>query len=192
GRCREALPFLEEDYSHVNDQRFKRIVGLHGEGCASAINEPYRAINFLQWLNRDFPDDPEVLYRATHVFSDLSTRSGQRLVNAAAGSRQARQLYAETLEAQGRRADAIAEYRKLLAAEPGLPGIHYQVGHLLLAGEPDAATLDAARREFEEELRLNPSHVDSEYELGEMARQARKWNEAIEHFDRAGKIDPNA
>ncbi len=192
GSCREAVPFLEEDYPHVNDQRLKRIIGLHGEGCASAISEPYKAINFLQWLNRDFPDDPEVLYRATHVFSDFSARSGQRLLHAAPGSRQARQLYAETLEAQGKRADAIAEYRKLLATEPGLTGIHYQVGHLLLAGETDAATLDAARREFEQELRLNPSHMDSEYELGEMARQARKWNEAIEHFDRAGKIDPNA
>jgi len=192
GSCREALSFLEEDYPRLNDQYVKRIIGLHGEGCASAIGEPYRAINFLQWLNRDFHDDPEVLYRTTHVFSDLSTRSGQRLLNAVPGSRQAHQLYAETLEAQGKSTDAITEYRKLLATEPGLAGIHYQVGRLLLAGEPTIATLEAARREFEEELRISPTHVDSEYELGEMARQARKWNEAIEHFSRAVKVDPNA
>jgi tetratricopeptide (TPR) repeat protein len=192
GSCKEALLFLEEDYPRLNDQRLKRIVGLHGESCASMVGESYKAINFLQWLNRDFPDDPEVLYRTTHVFSDLSARSGQRLLNVVPGSRQAHQLYAETLEVQGKSADAIAEYHKVLAMEPGLAGIHYQVGRLLLAGEPDAATLDAARREFQEELRINPAHVDSEYELGEMARQARKWNEAIEHFGRALKIDPNA
>ena len=75
---------------------------------------------------------------------------------------------------------------------PRLPGIHYRVGRLLLAGEPDSATLEAARREFEEELQINPADVDSEYQLGEMARQARQWNEAIEHFGRAAKIDPNS
>jgi Flp pilus assembly protein TadD len=192
GSCGEALPLLEEDYPRLNDQQLKRILGLHGEACASTVGQPYKATNFLQWLNRDFPDDPEVLYRTTHVFSDLSTRAGQRLLNAVPGSRQAHQLYAETLEAQGKSADAIAEYRKVLAAEPSLAGIHYQVGRLLLAGQPNAATLEAAHKEFEEEVRINPTHEGAEYELGEMARQARRWNEAIEHFGRAVKADPNA
>jgi len=192
GNCKEALPFLEEDYPRLNDQRLKRIVGLDGEGCARAVGEPYRAINYLQWLNRDFPDDPDVLYLTTHVFSDLSTHAAQRLLSVAPGSHQAHQLYAETLEAQGKNADAAAEYRKVLAMAPRLPGIHYRVGRLLLAGEPDSATLEAARREFEEELQINPADVDSEYQLGEMARQARQWNEAIEHFGRAAKIDPNS
>ncbi|MGD1156603.1 MAG: tetratricopeptide repeat protein [Terriglobia bacterium] len=191
GNCKAAMPFLETDYPRLNDQRLRRIVGLDGARCARALDEPYRAINYLQRLNRDFPDDPEVLYLTTDVFSDLSTRASQQLLHVAPGSYQAHRLYAEALEVQGKTADAIAEYRKVLTMDPRLPGIHYRLGRLMLAGEPDSATLDAAREEFEEELRINPTDADSEYELGEMARQARKWNEAIEHFRRAVKIDPH-
>jgi tetratricopeptide (TPR) repeat protein len=47
-----------------------------------------------------------------------------------------------------------------------------------------------AGKEFEAELATNPDDARSEYELGEMARESRKWNEAIENFARAVKIDP--
>jgi tetratricopeptide (TPR) repeat protein len=191
GGCKEALPYLEKDYPRLTDQRLKRVVGLDGAQCANTVDEPYRAVNFLQWLNRDFPDDPSVLYLSTHVFSDLSTRASERLLHIAPGSYQAHQLYAEALKVQGKIADAIAEYRKVLAMAPRLPGIHYQIGRLLLAEERDSATRDAAGREFEEELQISPGDAASEYELGEMARQARKWDEAIEHFGRAVKSDPD-
>ena len=68
--------------------------------------------------------------------------------------------------------------------------IHYHIGRLLLAGEHDSAAMEEVRKEFEAELAINPDDAGSEYELGEMAREGRKWNEAIEHFGRAIKIDP--
>jgi Flp pilus assembly protein TadD len=191
GDCKAATPFLETDYPRLNDPRLRRVIGLDAAQCATAADEPYRAITYLQWLNRDFPNDPDVLYFMAHVFSDLSTRASQQLLHVAPGSYQAHRMYAEALEVQGKTADAIAEYREVLAMDPRLPGIHYHLGRLLLAGERDSAALDAAHKQFEEELRINPADADSEYELGEMARQARKWNEAIEHFGRAAKVDPH-
>lgn len=192
GNCKEALAILESDYPQINDRALKRRIGLAGERCARSAEEPYRGINYLQWLNRDFPNDPEVLYLSTHVFSDLSTRASQRLLRVAPDSRRAHQLYAEILEVQGRNAESIAEYRKVLATGVPLPTIHYQIGRLLLAGDSNSASLDAARKEFEQELEINPTHMESEYELGEITYQARHWNEAIEHFGRAVKIEPNA
>jgi predicted Zn-dependent protease len=50
--------------------------------------------------------------------------------------------------------------------------------------------LDDARREFEEELKIDPGNAAAEYELGEMAREARQWNTAIEHFARAARLEP--
>ena len=147
--------------------------------------------SFLEGLNRDFPNDPDVLYLSTHIFSDLSTRSSQRLLQAAPGSYQAHQLNAEVLEIQEKFADAIEEYRKVLTLAPRLTGIHYHIGRLLLAGERSPNTLDAARKEFEEELQINPADPASEYELGEMAREARNWNDAIGHFGRAVASDPD-
>jgi tetratricopeptide (TPR) repeat protein len=191
GECKEALPLLQKDYGPVGDPQLRRFMGLDGARCTMTIAEPFQTTNWLQWLNRDFPDDPDVLYLSTRVFSDLSTLTSQRLLRVAPSSYQARQVDADALEIQGRNSEAMAEYRKIVEAAPGLPGTHYHIGRLLLAGEMDPVTADAAHKEFEEELQINPNDTGSEYELGEMARSTRQWNEAIEHFARAVKIDPN-
>lgn len=189
GECKEAVPLIEKDYPTLGEKQLRRFMGVDGARCAMSINEPFRAVNFLQWLNRDYPDDPDVLYLSTRMFSDLATVTSQRLLRVAPGSYQARQIDAEVLEIQGNNADALAEYRSILAVAPNVPGIHYHIGRLLLAGEHDSAALEKARQEFEAELAINPD-AGSEYELGEMAREVRKWNEAVEHFGRAVKIDP--
>ena len=190
GECKEAVPLIEKDYSTLGDKQLRRFMGVDGARCAMSMSEPFRAVNFLQWLNRDYPNDPDVLYLSTRMFSDLATATSQRLLRVAPGSYQARQIDAEVLEIQGNNADALAEYRSILAVAPNLPGIHYHIGRLLLAGERDSAAVEKARQEFEAELAINPDDAGSEYELGEMAREVRKWNEAIEHFGRAVKIDP--
>jgi len=185
GDCRAALPLLEKNSATVGDSQLRHVIGMDGTKCAMAVDEPYRAVIFLEALSRDTPNDPDVLLLSTHVFSELSTRASQQLLRAAPGSYQAHQLNAEVLETQGKLSDAIAEYRKVLAMQPHLVGIHYRLGRLLLAGDRDAASLDAARKEFEAEIESDPGDPASEYELGEMAREARAWDEAIGHFTQA-------
>jgi len=38
-------------------------------------NDAGRAVDLVCQLNRDFPDDPDLLYMSSHVFSDLSTQA---------------------------------------------------------------------------------------------------------------------
>ena len=190
GECKLALPYLERDYPRVSDSQLKRSMGTDALRCAMAQNQADKAVRFVGWLGRDFPDDPDVLYLSSHVYSDLSTRASERLLETAPGSYQAHQLNAEVLELQGKLSDAAQEYGKVLSLNPRLPEIHYRLGRLLLAGPPGPTTLDQARREFQEELKIDPDSAVAEYELGEMARQARQWNDAIQHFERASKLDP--
>lgn len=189
GGCREALAYLEKDYPAVADRELKRNLGMDAVHCASATRQHDKAVDFLRRLNRDFPDDPDVLYITTHVYSELSTRASERLLFSAPESYQAHRLNAEVLEMQGRREPAGAEYRRVLELNPRMPGIHYRLGRLLLAGSRSPETVEAARREFEEELKADPSSSVAEYELGEMARRAGRWDEAIGHFARAVKLD---
>jgi tetratricopeptide (TPR) repeat protein len=191
GACQEALHYLESDYTRVADLQLKRLMGMDAVRCAMTRDQPFQAAEYLGWLERDFQNDPDVLYLSTHVFSDLSTRASQRLLHIAPGSYQAHQLNAEVLEIQGRLTDALAEYRKVLTMAPRLAGIHYRIGRLVLANERVPGALDAARKEFEEELQINRGDAASEYELGEMDREARKWNDAIVHFGRAVSSDPD-
>lgn len=189
GQCKEALPYLRRDVSRVTDRNLTRAVGLGGVKCAMALNRPDEALDFVRLLNHDFPSDPEVLYLSTHVYSDLSVKASQDLLYKAPSSYQVHLLNAEALETQEKWDDAAYEYRQVLAKNPNLPGIHYRLGRLLLSAPKKATTMEEARREFEQELKIDPRNAGAEYVLGELARQARQWPQAIEHFSRATKLD---
>jgi tetratricopeptide (TPR) repeat protein len=152
-----------------------------------SLDQEDTAVEALLRLKRDYPGDPEVLYTTTHFFSELASRSSQALAAAAPNSPQAQQLEAEAFESQGKWDQAAAQYNKILEANPGLPGIHYRLGRIMLGRvPPDEAS---ANREFEEELKVDPQNAPAEFMLGESARQRGQWDEAIAHFSKASKAD---
>lgn len=154
------------------------------------INQTSTAIDFLQLLNREFPGDPEVLFLSVHTYSDLSTKAAQQLAMTAPNSLEGHKLNAESLEAQGKWDAAEKEYKAILAQNPQATGIHFLLGRLLLSKpEPGPADAEEAKKEFQEELKIDPSNAGAEYVLGEMARQGGQWDEAIQHFARATELD---
>ena len=190
GQCREAISYLKADLPRVKDPNLRRALGLSGVRCAVALNLTDGAVNFIRALNRDFPDDPEVLYRTVHVYSDLSTRASQELLFKAPSSYQVRELNAEALEMQGRWDDAAKEYRTILEQNPRLPGIHYRLGRLILSAPLTPGTKEEARKEFEQELKIDPGNAAAEFVLGKLASEPAELDEAIQHFSRAVKLDP--
>ncbi len=191
GRCKEALPLLKKAIPQTTDKDLKHGAGLAGVRCAMVNNQFDAAEDFLRMLNREFPHDPEVLYVSVHTYSDLATRASQELATAAPNSAQAHELNAESLEMQEKWDQAAKEYQVVLQQNPRLPGIHFRLGRLLLSKPnppPDAA--EEAKKEFQEELAIDPSNAGAEYVLGELARQAQQWDDAIQHFSRAAKLDP--
>jgi tetratricopeptide (TPR) repeat protein len=189
GRCREALPILKKSAPLTSDKQLKLRAGLATVRCGLSLNQPDAAVNALLWLNRDFPSDPDVLYVTTHAYSDLSTRAALQLAGTAPLSIQAHELNAEALESQGKWDEAAAEYNVILKQQPGLPGVHYRIGRIILSRPPTPATVESARNEFQAELKIDPNNAGAEYILGELSRQAQQWDDAIEHFSRASKLD---
>jgi tetratricopeptide (TPR) repeat protein len=191
GRCREALPILKKSAPLTADKQLKMKGGLATVRCGLSLNRVDDAVSALLWLNREFPTDPDVLYVTTHAFSDLSTRASLDLVRTAPDSYQAHELNAESLEMQGKWDDAAAEYRKILEHNPQMPGIHFRFGRLILSKPQTPTTAEDGKKEMEAELAIDPNNAGAEYVLGELARQAQKWDEAIDHFSRATKLDAN-
>jgi Tfp pilus assembly protein PilF len=149
-------------------------------------------LEFLRGLNKNFPSDAEALYLTVHVFSDLSIRASHKLMRSDPSSYQVHELNAEALETQGKWGDAEAEYREVLKKDPQLSGIHYRIARLLLSAPPAGTQADAkakARRELEEELKIDPNNAGAEYVLGELDRQDGKDQTAVDHFSRATKLD---
>jgi predicted Zn-dependent protease len=153
-------------------------------------NVPYEALDFLAVLSRDFPRDPEVLYAATHAYSDLSMQASQDLAHEAPFSFQVHELNAEALETQGKWDEAAAEYRKILEISPMLQGIHAHLGRALLSKpQPSPAEVEQAKKNFQEELEIDPRNAVAEYVLGQLAADANDSATAIQHFTRATKLD---
>jgi len=189
GRCPEALPQAKKAYSLAVAPALKRRLGAGGVRCAMSLDRTSAAADFIEMLNRDFPKDPEILYLTVHTYSDLSIHASQALLFSHPGSYQVHELNAESLETQGKWEEAAGEYRVILRENPALPGIHYRLGRAILSKGETPQTRVEARKEFEEELRINPSNAGAEFVLAELARQAENYPEAIERFTRATKVD---
>jgi tetratricopeptide (TPR) repeat protein len=189
GHCTEALPLLKQSTSHA-EKDLKRSAGFAGVRCAMLADQPDAAQDFLRFLNREFPHDPEVLYLSVHTYSDLSSRAAAELATTAPKSDQGRELNAEALETQGKWDEAAKEYRLILQQNPRMPGIHFRVGRLLLSRpNPSPTVAEEAKKEMQQELQIDPSNAGAEYVLGALAQQNQQWDDAIQHFSRATKLD---
>jgi tetratricopeptide (TPR) repeat protein len=190
GRCQEALPLLKQAKPQVANKDLNRNLNFAGVRCAMIAGQPDVAEEFLRRLNRQFPHDPEVLYLSVHTYSDLSSRAAADLATMAPQSAQGHELRAETLENEGKWDQAAKEYRLVLEQNSRLPGIHFRLGRLLLSKtNPSPEEAAEAKKEMQQEIEIDPSNVGALYVLGEVARQNQQWDEAVDHFSRAAKLD---
>ena len=189
GRCQQALPVLRKAFPQIADKDLQYHATMAAARCAMDLQDDQTAATALLLLRRKFPNDPEVLYIATHYFSEMGMRAAQELTAKAPSSSQARRLQAEDLESQGKNQDAAAVYNKILEENPKTPGIHYRLGQIFLAEAGSNGSTDQAKLEFQKELEVNPNDAASEFIIGELARRVGQWDEAITHFTRAATLD---
>jgi tetratricopeptide (TPR) repeat protein len=141
-------------------------------------------------LSRDYPNDPEALYAATHAYSDLSMQASQQLAHEAPFSYQVHLLNAEALELQNKWDEAAAEYHKIIEINPMLPGMHARLGRALLSKpQPSPGDVAQAKKNFEQELQIDPNSTVAEYVLGDLASRDNDLPAAIRHFTKATKLD---
>jgi predicted Zn-dependent protease len=187
GHCREALPLLKKSRAeNLQKDLFYRLE-MATARCAMSMGKSDTAVEALLELNRDFPHDPEVLYETTHFYSELAMRASQALAAIAPHSAQAQQLEAESYESHEEWDRAQAAYRRILEQYPTRQGIHYQLGRIFLSKNPPE--VENADKEFEEELKIDPANASAEFMLGESARQAGQWDQAIARFSKAADLD---
>jgi len=187
GRCREALPILKKSTPLLQEKELRYQTLMATARCAMSLEQTEPAVEALLRLSREFPHDPEVLYTETHFYSQLATRASQELAATAPTSHQTEQLEGEAYESQEKWDAAMAEYQKILGQYPNLPSIHYRIARIHLSKSPPET--EQGKAELEEELKVDPANASAEFMLGELARQAGQWDEAIRHFSRAAELD---
>jgi tetratricopeptide (TPR) repeat protein len=192
GHCRENLSPLKRAMASQIPSDTRKQAGVLGVRCSLAMDDRDSAIDFIHLLNKQFKDDPDVLFVIVHAYSDLSTRTAQDLGRNAPQSLAAHKLNAEALEMQGKWEAAQHEYEWMIQKEPNARGNHFLLGRLLLSrpdAGPDAA--ERAKQEFQKELEIDPSNAGAHYILGELARRDNKCEDAVPNFTQATSLDPN-
>lgn len=82
--------------------------------------------------------------------------------------------------------DADTEFKKLIAAYPNEPGVHFLYGAYLAQLHPDEAI-----PEFERELKISPYHVLARIRLADIWITQGKFDRAMVLAKQAIKLDPN-
>lgn len=190
GRCKESVPALKRAMLSQTAVDIRKNAGVLGLRCSLAADDRDSAIDFIRLLSKQFPQDPDVLFILVHAYSDLSTRIAQDLGRTAPQSIPAHKLNAEALEMQGKWDEAQREYEDMIQKDPNAPGLHFFLGRALLSRpDADATALERARQEFQKELEIDPANAGAHYVLGELAGKEQKWEEAIDQFSTAAKLD---
>ena len=188
GRYKEALPGLEKCLRKSEEAEIKRMCGLELLRAFTGLKRDSKAVDTAMELNRLYPDDGEILYQTAKIYGNFAFLTMEKLAQVAPTSVWRHLAAAEAHESQGSYDQAIAEYGDVLRLEPRRPGVHYRVGRALMGRfwqrhSPDDPL--AAEKEFEQELHLDPGNANSAYELGEMHRKTRQFDEAQQYFDQA-------
>ena len=185
GKHSEALAGLKKGFADPDNGDLRRLIGLELQRSYSALGQRQMAGQIVTQLEELYPSDPEILYHTGRYHADMAAAAMQRLLALAPDSVWGHQASGDALEGLGKHELAIVEYRKALAQEPGLPGIHYSIGRSIQASDGAAGTEDDAIKAYREELRIDPSNALAAYELGEVLRKRSELGEARRLFQQA-------
>jgi cytochrome c-type biogenesis protein CcmH/NrfG len=143
-------------------------VGLELIEMDTASQDLPRAASVVELLRQKNPADPRVLYAAYRIYTDLAGEALLGLSLAAPDSGQMYQAIAHELVQQRDMNGAITDFRKAIAANPNLPGIHYELGEALHASD-DLNLRVEAEEQYKLAVAANPSDEKAIMRLGDVA-----------------------
>jgi tetratricopeptide (TPR) repeat protein len=186
-----AQILLQKSFSELQDRGLRTQVGMalarlyYQQG---ALGQAASVARILVDLN---PDNLNVLFMAERIYDDLAYETMNKLAVLASGSAQMQAVIAERLVNAGDLRDAIKHYRKALAIDPSLSGVHFELGEAILRSAPsNAQNQAAAKQEFETAERTEGDSAAIECQLGEIAFRQFSLTDAYAHYRRAFTLDP--
>ncbi len=180
---------MEAAFPAIQDQRFQVQLGLELVGLYTESGDLEKAAAAIAQLRKADPENAEVLYAAYRTYSDLAGESMLALSLAAPDSAQMHQLLAHEDSRQGNTNGAIAQYRKAIAINPHLPGIHFELAELLHTSS-DEAVKKEAEQEYRAALREDPQDEKAILRLAELDAQKGNREQAYQEYTKAVALQP--
>jgi tetratricopeptide (TPR) repeat protein len=171
GQFQQALPGLEKGFKQSGDSAVRRMCGLQLLRAYTEVGRDSDAVEVALQLNKLYPDDPEVLYHTGGIYGNFAYIIMEKLHDKAPDSIWMLQAQGEANESEKNYDAAIVAFNHVLELDPNRPGIHYRLGRVYLARFRETqktADRDAAVREFNAELAVDPGNGNSAYELANL------------------------
>lgn len=127
----------------------------------------------------------ETSYWRARCYEKLATAAYLKLYQADPNSYRWHQLMGDIEAAKGDDGKAIEEYRAAVLLKPGLPNLHYSLGHLLWKD----LKVPEARIELEAELASNPHHAGALTDLGDSYLLEHRPEKALPYLTSALAVD---
>jgi len=156
----------------------------------SASGDLDKAATVASALLKVEPTDPGLLYTAYRIYSDLAGEAMLDLSIAAPESGQMHQAMAHELYRERDLPGAIVNFRKAIAADPNLPGAHFELAEALHASA-DPKLRQEAEQEYKLAVAANSDDVKAISRLGDLAFDKNDLDGATNYYKRALALAPN-
>ncbi|HEX4039408.1 MAG TPA: tetratricopeptide repeat protein [Acidobacteriaceae bacterium] len=187
-----AADDMKEAFAKLDDPRLHLQIGIELANLYYQQGDLEATASILRSLVATNPDNVDVLFFAQRVYSELADNTLNKLAILAPNSARMEQLIAERLINAGDLKDAVIHYRKAIALDPRLPGMHFELAEALMEGTPhDAAAQQEAARELQSAIRIDGDSPGVECELGRVALLQFHTADAETHYKKAAAMDPH-
>ncbi|GGH05571.1 tetratricopeptide repeat protein [Silvibacterium dinghuense] len=191
GDMASARTDMEAAFPQITETKFKTQLGLAMVELYSASGELDKAAAIVAELRKSDPENVEVIYAAYRIHSDLAAESIVSLSLVDPDSPQMHQVMAHEETREGKTNEAIAEYRKAIALNPHLPGVHFELAELLNTSS-DPKLKQEAIAEYQNALQQNPGDAKSLERLGDIAATKNDWPQAKTDYEKAVALRPDS
>jgi Tfp pilus assembly protein PilF len=171
------------------DRHFQVQLGLELVGLDTESGDLEKAAAIIAQLRKADPANAELLYAAFRTYSDLAGESMLALSLEAPDSAQMHQLLAHEDTRQGNTTAAVGQYRKAIAINPHLPGVHFELAELLSTSS-DEAVKKEAEQEYRTALRENPQDEKSILRLAEIDAKKGNAKQSYDEYTKAVELQP--
>jgi tetratricopeptide (TPR) repeat protein len=185
-----AQEHLEAAFAHLTEEKIRVQTGMELIELYYASVQLDKAAGIAAVLRQLRPTDPDILYTAHRIYSDLADETTLAMVMSAPDSARMHQIMGQELERHRQSEPAIAQYREALKIAPQTPGFHFELAELL-AASGSKANQQEVEHEYQAALAANPLDEKSECRLGELAFRQSNFHAAYDHFSRAVGLSPN-
>jgi len=190
GQIAAAQADLEKCFSQLQEDKLRIQAGMELIEIYYGASQLERASAVVTALRQIAPENPDVLYTAFRIYSDLAGESMLTMAMVAPKSARMHQMMAQEMAREGNTDGAIAHYREAVKLDSHAPGLHFELAEALNLST-NTADQEQVEKEYRAALAENPFDGKAETRLGDQALRASNLEEAFQHYKRALELQPN-